>query len=232
MFKTIKDFYKKNTLLAILISVTFVLILTTGIMFKQNWLKMLPLFVSLIIMALSARVNRYAFLLGSLNSLLYCYYYYSVGLMSTLLYAIIVSFPLQLISFFTWQKKSKGSITELKKMTVWQMIISVAAILIGWLILFITVSFIKGASYSLLDSVTTTLGVSITILTMLRFSEYTLLQILNGIITIVMHFNIFLTGHPENITYIVFSIYSFICVVLAIIRMYKTNPEIIANRRK
>ncbi len=232
MFNLVKDFYKKNTLLAVLISVTFVLILVTGIIFQQNWLKILPLFISLIIMALSARVNRYAFLLGSLNSLLYCYYYYSVGLMSTLLYAILVSFPLQLISFFTWQKKSKGSITELKKMKAWQMVICVASILLGWAILFVTVSLIKDASYSLLDTVTTILGISITILTMLRFSEYTLLQILNGIITIIMHISIFLNGHPENITYIVFSIYSFICVILAIIRMHKTNPEIIANRHK
>ena len=230
MFTHVKNFYKQNKILAILLSVTFVLILTTGIIFKQYWLKLLPLFISLIIMALSAKVNRYSFLLGSFNSLLYCYYYFSEGLMSNLLYAILVSFPLQLISFFTWHRKSKGSITELKKMTPLQLVIGITAILAGWATLFTTVSLINGASYSLLDSITTTLGITITILSMLRFSEYALLQIINGMITIFMHVSIFFDGKPENITYIIFSVYSFICVIMALVRMHKTHRHIIANR--
>ena len=231
MFTHVKSFFKQNTFLAILLSVTFVLILTTGIVFKQDWLKMLPLFISLIIMVLQARVNRYALLIGSINSLIYCYYYYTVGLYTSLIYAIVVSFPLQLISFFTWHRKSKGSVTELRKMTALERIIGIISFAVLWVSVYFAMSFFN-PSYSLLDTTVSIIGIAATILTMLRFSEYTVLQIISGIITIIMHVNICLDGNYANVTYLIFSIYSLTCVILAIIRMHKTNPEIIANRKR
>lgn len=231
MLSSLKKFYKENTFLAVLVSVTAVLILISGIYFKQEILKMLPLFISLIIMVLSAQVNRYSLLLGSVNSLIYCYYYYTTQLYSTLAYALVVSFPLQLIAFINWSKNSKGSITELKKMSNKQRIFTFALCVTAWIALYLIFSFL-GSPYIILDNTSTLFGVIITILTMLRFSEYATLQLLNGLITILLHINIMATGNLSNITYLIFSIYSYICVIMAFIRMHKTHPHIIADNKR
>ena len=52
----------------IIIAVTFCLILVSGILTKQNPLFMIPLFVSLGVMALQADVNRTAYLIGGINA--------------------------------------------------------------------------------------------------------------------------------------------------------------------
>lgn len=230
MLNLFKNFYKENKFLSILMSVTFVLILTTGIYFKQDALKMFPLFVSLVIMLLSANVNRYALLLGSINSLIYCYYYYTTQLYSTLAYAILISFPLQLIAFINWHKNSEGSITELKKMTKKQILMTTALCVISWILLYVIFS-IFASPYIIIENSATLLGVLITVLTMLRFSEYATLQLLNGFINVVLNISIMMNGDLTNITYLIFSVYSYICLIMAFIRMHKTHPDIIVKAK-
>ncbi len=247
MLHSIMDFYKKNKFLTILVSITFVFITITAIYFKANPFKTLPLFISLVIMVLQARVNRYAFLLGSINSLIYCYYYVSAGLYTSLAYAVLISFPLQLISFFNWKKKSRGSITELKKMSGKELVVFLAVLVLSWaaicaVALFFNpdlrkldtiASMVPTIITVILDTTISIIGIAATILTMIRFSEYAFLQLVSGILTITLHFMVLykgvLVGDYSNITYIVFSIYSFICVTLAIIRMYRSKSGIIAN---
>ena len=231
MLKQIKLFCIENKVLSIIVPITFILILATGIIFEQDFFSILPLFVSLVVMVLQARVNRYALLLGSLNSLLYCYYYFTMGLMSNFLYAIIVSFPMQMISFINWSRNTKGKITKLKKMSVRQLMISVIIFVLGWCAIFFGISLFENASYSLLDTLTTTLGITVTILTMLCFSEYVILQCVSCTITIIMYTTIVLSGDLASITYFVYGVYCLICVILAAVRMYKSNSEIIVNRK-
>ena len=132
MLNKIKLFYRENKVISIIVPITFFIILTLGIIFKPDPLAIAPLFVSLVVMVLQARVNRYALLLGSLNSLLYCYYYFTMGLMSNFLYAIIISFPLQLVSFINWSRNTKGSVTTLKKMTAAQYVFSGIGFVVMW----------------------------------------------------------------------------------------------------
>ena len=231
MISMLKRFFKENKFLAVLVSVTAVLILASGIYFKQEFLKILPLFISLIIMVLSAQVNRYALLLGSINSLIYCYYYYTTELYSTLAYALIVSFPLQLISFINWSKNSKGSLTRLKKMTTKQRIITFALCIAAWIALYIIFIYF-GSPYIIIENTATLLGVLITVLTMLRFSEYAALQLLNGFINVILSLSVVLNGNIDSITYLIFSVYSYTCLILAFIRMHKTHPHIIADNTK
>jgi nicotinamide riboside transporter PnuC len=232
MLKQIKLFYRENKVLSIILPITFILVLTTGIIFKQDLLSVLPLFVSLIVMVLQARVNRYGLLLGSLNSLLYCYYYFTMGLMSNFLYAIIISFPMQMISFINWSRNTKGKITKLKKMSAVQYVFSTVAVLISWGAIFFGISLFGNSSYSFLDTLTTVLGITVTVLTMLRFSEYVILQCVSCTITIIMYITIIIGGDLASITYLVYAVYCLICVIMAAVRMFKTHPEIIANRKK
>ena len=231
MLNQIKLFCKENRLISIIVPITFVLILSTGIYFKQDVLSMLPLFVSLGVMVLQARVNRYALLIGSLNSLLYCYYYYTTGLMSNFLYAIIISFPMQMISFINWSRNAKGKVTKLKKMNAKQLIISAIVFALGWAAVFFGIRLFENASYSFLDTLTTMLGIAVTLLMLLRFSEYVVLQCVSCSITLIMYTTIVLSGDLASITYFVYAVYCLICVILAAVRMYKSNSEIIVSRK-
>ena len=231
MLSILKRFFKENKFLATLVSVTAVLILASGIYFKQEFLKTLPLFISLIIMVLQAQVNRYALIMGSINSLIYCYYYYTTQLYSTLAFALFISFPLQLISFINWSKNSQGSLTRLKKMTVKQRIMTFVICVVSWIALYVIFIYF-GSPYIIIENTATLLGVLITVLTMLRFSEYATLQLLNGFINVILNLSVVLNGNIDSITYLIFSIYSYTCLILAFIRMHKTHPQIIEDNKK
>lgn len=82
---------KGRYLLPILI--TAAAITAAGLWFHQNFFRILPLYVSLFVMILSAQVNRYAFLLGGLNLILYAAVYFVYGLYGMAAYALLVSFP-------------------------------------------------------------------------------------------------------------------------------------------
>ena len=74
--------YKK-----IIIVITGIAILVTGILCKQEFFLMIPLFISLFVMAFQSEANRLGSLMGSMNSLLYagCYIYSGGGLSHTAL---------------------------------------------------------------------------------------------------------------------------------------------------
>lgn len=58
-----------------LIGITFVLITITSAMYSEDVFVIVPLYVSLGVMFLQSRANRYAFLLGGINALLYATVY-------------------------------------------------------------------------------------------------------------------------------------------------------------
>ena len=51
----------------VLMACTAVGITVTGVVYHQQFWRMLPLYVSLFVMLLNTRVNRYGLLVGSLN---------------------------------------------------------------------------------------------------------------------------------------------------------------------
>ena len=219
----IKTFCKKNKYLCVLALITFVSILTTGIVFHAKPIELLPLFVSLVIMILQANVNRYALLMGAINSLLYCYYHYSMGLMSNCLFDVLVSFPFQLVSFFTWSRKSKGSVTELRQLTWGQRGIGMAVFAAGWMALLWSMGLFNNSAYSVLDTLTTVMGLATMILTVLRYSEYVIFQGVGSVITVWMYAEIVRGGNPGSITYLIYSVYCLICIFLAAKKLYQTT---------
>ena len=200
--------------LALLMLATATGITITGIIFKQDFWRMVPLYVSLFIAFMNSRVNRYAPLVGGLNSILYALVYLSYGLYSSAAYAFFVSMTLQMITFIRWNKKPLGNSTELRRLKTWQMIISVALLAVGFACLcFIT----KNVSqYFLLDNIITALGILVTILRMLSYIEFTYFSICTEIFS-VMLYALMLRNNPEQSTYLIFSLYSLVCGVMAVI---------------
>ena len=217
---------KNNLLFLIMILVTAALITVTGIYFGQSFLRILPLYVSLFIMFLQTRVNRYAYLLGGLNSLLYAYVYWYYGLYASVAYAVLVSCPFQIATFILWSKRPWGNSTVFKKMTKKQLIIVATAFVAVWLILQVVLKAI-GGSYQILDSTTSLLGILASILVMLAYVEHTYLSFPSGIIGLVLYITM-LKESPEQITYLIYQIYAFTCTTITFFRtrmVYRKQNE-------
>lgn len=203
---------------------TAVAITVTAIHNKQDFLQILPLYVSLIIALLQSRVNRYSSLLGSMNSLLYGVVYFIFNIYGSALSAVFFSCPIQLLTFIRWNKNKRGESTLLHRMSWKQRILlllgyvfSVAAM---WIILPLL-----GSEYVFLDSITTLLGIFIYFLTMFAFVEYTVLMLVNGVLGIALYLTM-LPESPEIATHLIFSVYSLICIIFAFFeanKLYKSQ---------
>ncbi|MBQ9783428.1 MAG: nicotinamide mononucleotide transporter [Clostridia bacterium] len=223
MLHKLKDFIKTNLFLCITVATTFLAILITGIVFGQEFWRMLPLFISLVVMLLQAKVNRYAYLLGGLNSVLYAIAYFSMGIRESALSALLMSFPLQVITFILWQRKTKGNVTALRKLNGW----AIAGITISFALVWAAMFFwfphdeTAGTFTIVMDTTTTLLGFITTILTLLRFREYIVTQIITTPLSLAMHVMIMVNGNTANITYVIFTVYTIICLGMALVRIAK-----------
>lgn len=225
-----KSLSKKDIFVFVLMGITAVSITAAGIYFKQSFLNILPLYNSLVVGMLQSRVNRYASLVGSINSLLYGAVYFYYGLYGSLFSAVLFSFPIQLLTFLRWNKNKWKHSTVLRKLTAKQRILlavgCVATLVIMWIVLPLI-----GSQYVFLDSLTNIIGIVIYFLTMFAFVEYTFLMVINGIIGIALYVQM-LGETPEMTTYLIFSIYSFICIVLAFFqarKIYKNQQAEVQN---
>lgn len=189
-----------------------ILITASGILFKQNFLRMTPLYISLFVMILSAQVSRYAFLVGSLNSILYAVIYFYYGLYAVAFEALLFSFPMQMISFFRWKKHADSDSVFFKKMNKKQLALAVVIFVVAWFAqLFILKK--SGSDYAYLDNTASLFGIVICILQALTFIEYTYLMIPSGLIGIALYVQV-ITNTPEQMPYLIYSLYSFVCIVI------------------
>lgn len=206
-----------------LMAVTAILITVTGILFHQSFIRILPLYVSLVVGVLQSRANRYASLLGGMNSILYTLVYIYLGLYASAGYAILFSFPLQIMTFILWSRRKQGESTKFRKMP-WRYRILV---LVGYFTCFAVLRMIlqaAGSSHQLLDNLTSLTGILISVLTMFAFVEYTWLMLPSGMLSIVLNFATMQTN-PEQITYVIFSFYSITCVTIQFFRVRKLYAE-------
>lgn len=210
---------KKNLFIYILMGCTAVLITATAIYNKQNFLQILPLYVSLIIGMLQSRVNRYASLMGSINSLLYGAVYFYFNIYGSAFSAVFFSFPIQLLTFIRWNKNKWENSTVMRKMSTKQLTflsVGFGAVLgVMWAVLPLL-----GSEYVFLDSVTTLLGILIYFLTMFAYVEYTVLMLVNGVIGIVLYITM-VGDNSEIATHLIFSVYSLVCVIFAFFEAQK-----------
>lgn len=205
---------KKDIAVYVLMAVTGILITVAGIVYEQSFLRIMPLYVSLVISMLQTKVNRFALLLGGVNSVLYGVVYIYYKLYGAAFSALLFSCPIQLLTFIRWNKNKRGNSTELRRMTNKQRILlfaGVAVLSVGMSV----VLPLLGSEYVVLDSITTLLGIAIYFLTMFAFVEYTVLMLVNCALTVVLYITM-LGGAPDTATYLIYSVYSFICVAFAV----------------
>ena len=224
----IKSFFSQSNLpRLILLAVTAILITVTGILFRQSFIRILPLYVSLFVAVLQSRANRYACLLGGLNSILYTIVYVYLGLYASAGYAILFSFPLQIITFILWSRRKEGESTRFRRLSPLCRLL----VLLGFIASSVALGFVlkaAGSSHQILDNLSSLMGILITILTMFAFVEYTWLMLPSGVLNIALNIATMQTN-PEQITYAVFSVYSMICVTIQFFCVRRLYAE---QRRK
>ncbi|MBQ3591987.1 MAG: nicotinamide mononucleotide transporter [Clostridia bacterium] len=222
--KSTPAFFSKDNLPRLcMIAVTAVLITITGILYRQSFLRILPLYISLFVGALQSRANRYASLLGGCNSILYTLVYWYLGLYASAGYALFFSCPVQIATFVRWSRNKYGSSTRFRRMNGKQRVLVAAGFLLCFAVLYVVLK-LAGSSHQLLDNLSSLLGILISILTMLAFIEYTWLMLPSGIISICLNIAT-MAEHPEQITYVIFSLYSIICVTQQFFRVRKLYQD-------
>ena len=207
----------------ILIIITGIAILIAGIICKQEFFLMIPLFVSLFVMAFQSDANRTGLLIGAINSVIYTAAYIYMGVYASAASSILFSFPIQLVSFFTWKKKAYKNTVIFRKMTNKQRIIFISAVLIAWAVTAGILMHLK-YEYAILDSISFLFGFIIPILTMLAYIEYTYLWIIQAVIGLLLNIQMVINDYKET-TYLIYGIYCLYCVIGAFMSVRKFYKE-------
>lgn len=187
-----------------------VLLTVSGVIFHQSFFRILPLFISLAVMILQAKVSRYAFLVGGLNSILYAVVYFYYGLYGVAAQAFLFSFPMQIITFFNWKKNAEKDTVRFRRMKGWQYVVCIASYIAAWIGLYFILKHV-GSDYAVLDNTVTLLGVFASILTVFAYIEYAWLHLSVSVMNIFLYIQV-IPAHHDQVTYLIYGIYSLICI--------------------
>ncbi len=207
----------------LLIAVTFVGLVSTALIFHQQFIKLLPCLISLFVMVLQSRANRYGYLLGGLNSLVYAAGYYLLGLYSSMTYAVAFSFPMQVAIFIRWSRHPYKKSTIMRRTSVRVRVTAAAGFIAAWTVCYFILRHF-GSSYILFDNTVTLLGIASTFLAFFAYIESNYVSAVCVVVNLVM-FVVISLKTPENITYVVYSAYSLIRVLQGLVNWQKIYFE-------
>ncbi len=209
----------------IIIILTGIAILTAGVLTKQKFYLMIPLFVSLFVMSFQSEANRVGALIGACNAVLYTVTYVCMGVYGSAASAFLFSFPLQLMTFFNWKKNAykKTKTVVFKRMSKSVRIILSLCGLALWAGLAAVLHFLK-YEYAVLDSITLIFGFVIPVLTMLAYIEYTYLWIIQAVLGLFLNIQMVMNDISQ-LTYLIYGVYALYCVIGAFITVRKYYKE-------
>lgn len=202
---------------------TFIGITIANIIYPQPFIQVLPLYVSLVINALLSRANRYAPLIGACNCLLYGYAFYVLDLYGSMAYSVLVSCPLQLVTFFLWSKRPYRSSTMFRQLGKKRFLIMMGIFTFAWLVCYILLQ-AMGSSHIILDNTVSLLGILVSILTLLSFVEYTSICLLQTVLMLVLY-GVMLPTTPSILVHFIFNVYTLVCVAKAYFHVRKLYTE-------
>ncbi len=194
----------------IIVAVMAVLLTTAGICFHQSFFRILPLFISLVVMILQSKVSRYAYLLGGLNSVLYAVVYLYYGLYGVAAQAFLFSFPMQISTFFNWKKNAEKEAVKFRRMNKAQTALCAVSYAAAWTGLYFVLKHF-GSDYAVLDNTVTLLGIFTSVLTAFAYIEYAWLNLTVAIINIFLYIQV-IPAHHDQVTYLIYGLYSLVCV--------------------
>jgi len=206
-----------------------VLIIVFAVLKEQSFLKTLPTLITLAVQMLLVNANRYAFLLGGANALLYGASYLSEGLYFSLISAVAISAPIQLYSFIVWSKNKNKSRPDLKFLGIKRLLPVLGISFLAWMACYFGLSqFFSGQSYPLLDTYIFAMSITVSILAARQFVDSQYISTVSSILSLVLW--ILLTvKDPANFNYVIISAYNLFRIVQAAITWTK---KYLANRKE
>lgn len=194
--------------------------------FWYQALKTFPALLTLVVQLWMITANRYAFLLAGLNATIYGIIYFIEGVPFSGVYALCLSAPISVYSFFQWKKHSSKDQIELQHLNVKGLACTLCSIIGLWALCYFWLSKYMVVRIPLLDTAVFSLGVTVTVLLAFRYIEAQYLNIISITVTLIMW--IVLTVQiPSNINFVVINAYNLYCVVQAAI-----NWTIIRRKNK
>ena len=207
----------------IIIIITGIAIAVAGIVCRQEFFLMIPLFISLFVMGFQSEANRIGPLCGAINSLIYTGAYIYMGVYASAASAFLFSFPVQLMTFFRWKKNAYKKTVVFRRMSNKMRLLWSAVLLAVWGVL-AAVFYHLDYEYALLDSISFLLGFVVPVLTMLAYVEYTYLWIVTAVITVLLSVQMVMNDYKET-TYLIYAVYCFYCIICAFINVRKFYKE-------
>jgi nicotinamide riboside transporter PnuC len=207
----------------IIIIITGIAILVAGILCKQEFFLMLPLFISLFVMGFQSEANRLGPLAGAINSLIYTAAYIYMGVYASAASSLLFSFPIQLMTFFRWKKNAYKKTVVFRRMSTKVRVLASIGFVALWITL--AVIFIKmDYEYAILDSGSFLMGFITPVLTMLAYIEYTYLWLVSAVVGLLLSVQMVVNDYKET-TYLIYSVYCAYCIICAFINVSKFYKE-------
>lgn len=178
--------------------------------------KTLPTIVTLFVQLLMMSANRYAFLLGGCNSVIYGIVYFMEGVPFSGISALVLSFLPQIYSFFNWGKNSRSGKVSLRRLSAKYMAVTVAAFAGIWSLSYFWLAKYMTIRIPLLDTLIFSLGIITTALAAVRYIDSQYISFISCIFALIQW--ILLTVQdPSNINFVIIAVYNLYCVGLTAI---------------
>ena len=173
--------------------------------------KTLPTLVSLVVQLMMISANRYAFLIGGCNSVIYSIVYFIEDIPFSAISALAVSCSLQIYSFFNWGKNSKSGKVSFRRLSAKYAAITTAAAIGIWVLCYFWLSRYMVMRIPLLDTVVFSLGIIAPALAAVRYIESQYINSVACMVSLVMWI-ILTVQDPSNANYVIIAIYNLYCV--------------------
>ena len=196
-----------------LIAAMAILIIVVAVVREQTFIKTLPTLITLIVQLMVVRVNRFAYLLGGVNALLYGISYYSEGLYFSLISTCLMSALLQFCSFASWSKKAKTGAPLLRFLGFKKIVLVIGVLLVGWGICVFGLSHLfTSSTYPVLDTYLFVAGVISALLVAWRYVEAQYLNIVSMVVSVVL-WGLLTVRNPANFNYVLINMYNLYRVI-------------------
>lgn len=189
-------------------SLAAILIIFSAISREQTLIKTLPTVITLVVQLMLVRTNRLAFLLGGFNSALYAISFYDESLYFSAFFALFISMPIQIYSYFNWKKNAKGNDPNIRALPTANLLAVSAITIIAWLLLWkLPIGSLIQGKYIAFDSLIFVIGAVSTVLSSIRFVDAQYFSLASAILSLILWI-IITVKQPENINYVIIAIYN------------------------
>ena len=203
----------------VLMAAAFAGITAAAILTGSDVYRIIPLYVSLLVMYLQTKASRMSFLLGGCNAAYYAAVYLFLGLYGMAAYSLLIASPIQIFTYIRWKKRAYGDAAILKRLSAKQRLLWAAAFGALWTVLFFTLRAL-GSGYILLDNTISVISTAANIMGLLYLIEFPYVQCVAHILNITLYVQMVQT-QPKQWTYLIYSSYALICGIISAVYMHK-----------